>query len=220
MLAQCCKPDPLKLPRNAAGLCWPPSLCIWPSPWASASALGSKGWVCPCGFSGFGSLQGEENHLLAPTAGWVEAMGLQNGDEMRGKPCWCSKNSKAMHYYCTSTHQHSSSERFITISLGTHKCSQPLVFCSSLMSDKCCMGWWTYLKVQEDVFAPSHFLSPFRFLHTLESILYFLPVLFLFLRVSRLSGSRTYTTHAAAKPSWQYFLLTSGEGDPYNIHPV
>lgn len=108
-----------------------------------ASTLGSKGWVWPCGFSGFGSLQGRDNHLLAPTAGWVESTGLLDGAGMRGKPCWCSKNSKAVHYYCTSTHQHSSFGRFITISLGTCKCSQPLFFCCSLMSDRCCVGRWT-----------------------------------------------------------------------------
>lgn len=133
-----------------------------------ASALRSKGWVCP--FSGVGSFQGRENHLLAPTAGWMEAVGLQHGAGMRGKPCWWSKNSKAMHYYCISAHQHSSSGRFITISLGTCKCSQTSFFCSCLIQTSVVGAGGHHLKVQEDVFTPSHFLSPFPFLCTLQGI--------------------------------------------------
>lgn len=77
-----------------------------------------------------------------------------------------------------------------------------------------------HLKVQEDVFAPSHFPSPFPFPHTLEGIIlllaYFISVPSCVMPVWKW----TSTTHAAAKPSWQYFLLTSGEGDPYSMHPV
>lgn len=68
-----------------------------------------------------------------PSAAWVESwMG------MRATPCRCGRNSKALLPASTAV-----LGRFITISLGTHKCSQPLFFCSSMMSDRCCVGRWT-----------------------------------------------------------------------------
>lgn len=76
------------------------------------------------------------------------------------------------------------------------------------------------LEVQEDVFAPSHFLSPFPFPHTLEGILllltYFISIPSYLTPVLK----QDFHTHAAAKLLWQYFLLTSGEGDPSNMHPM
>lgn len=98
-------------------------------------------------------------------------MGLQDGAGMRGKPSWCSRNSKEMHYCCTSACLHSTSGRFITISLDTHKCSQPLFCAPARCQASVAWAGGHHLKVQEDVFAPSHFPSPFPFLHALEGIL-------------------------------------------------
>lgn len=171
MLAQCCKPDPLKAAEKCSWAVLAAFSLRLTLTLSFASALGGKGWVCPCDFLGFGSLQGKESHLLAPTAAWVEAMGLQDGAGMRGKPSWCGRNSKAMHYCCTSACQHSTSGRFITISLGTHKCSQPLFSAPAWCQTSVVWTGGHPLKVQEDVFIPSHFSSPFPFLHTLKGIL-------------------------------------------------
>lgn len=223
MLAQYCKPDSLKLQRNAAGLCWPPSLCIWPSPWVLHQLLGVK--------AGCAHVVSQD---LVPckarrTICWPPLL-----DEWRAQGCrmelgWGASPADAVRVakQCPNTALLPTSTAVwggLSPSVLVPANAPKLIFLLQLDVRQMLRG-------QVDITSKSrrlsslhllfclHFLSP-----TLLRVFFcLLPVLYLFLHVSHLSGSRNSTvttTHAAAKPSWQYFLLTSGEGDHYNMNPM